>query len=349
VLDTPPAAPLPSAPAGLEPEWGDVAPRLELAPDQGSSDTTPASPQSPSQRANPEPPRAESAGPVELTLIERSTGCQSSFRAGVGNPCPVNPNPGVNPGGPGSPINPVLAQALYGGTVAGSKGGHGGNGGNAAVYQGAVSFGGNATQFYRRTPRPQGRMGNNFKLMYPVAIPAVISSVFGWRVHPISGDARFHSGTDIAAPQGTPVLAAYGGQVALADFLGGYGLTVTLAHNQGQQETLYAHLSEIFVRPGEVVKQGDVIGRVGSTGNSTGPHLHFELRENTNQGYVAVDAGEALDYALAQLGQSMQLAQMTPKLGPYQPGKEPPFKPQRVTISRWYNISNAPNSPLRGN
>jgi murein DD-endopeptidase MepM/ murein hydrolase activator NlpD len=153
-------------------------------------------------------------------------------------------------------------------------------------------------------------LGNgNIRLIFPLSIPAPISSIFGWRVHPITGDRRFHSGTDLAAPLGTPVLAAYAGQVAIADFLGGYGLAITLQHNKNTQETLYGHLSELFVKPGDWVKQGDVIGRVGSTGNSTGPHLHFEFRQLTSDGWIALDAGQQLEYALAQLIKAMQVAQ----------------------------------------
>jgi murein DD-endopeptidase MepM/ murein hydrolase activator NlpD len=153
-------------------------------------------------------------------------------------------------------------------------------------------------------------LGNgNIRLIFPLSIPAPISSLFGWRVHPISGDARFHTGTDLAAPFGTPVLAAFAGQVAIADFLGGYGLAVALNHAKDTQQTLYAHLSEVFVQPGDWVKQGDVIGRVGSSGNSTGPHLHFEFRQLTTEGWVALDSGAQLEYALAQLVNSLELAQ----------------------------------------
>lgn len=167
-----------------------------------------------------------------------------------------------------------------------------------------------AQNYYYRTIRPPARLGNgNLRLIFPLAIPAPITSIFGWRIHPISSDKRFHSGTDLGAPLGTPVLAAYAGQVAIADFLGGYGLAVTLAHNKGSQETLYAHLSEIFVRPGETVKQGEVIGRVGSTGNSTGPHLHFEFRQRTPDGWVVLDPGAQLEYALAQLVKALQVGQ----------------------------------------
>lgn len=165
-------------------------------------------------------------------------------------------------------------------------------------------------QYYNRTVRPIGLMGNgDFRLLFPLAIPAPITSLFGWRVHPLTGDSRFHSGTDLGAPMGTPVLAALTGRVIMADFFGGYGLAVALEHNQGSQQTLYGHLSEIFVKPGEIVKQGSVIGRVGSTGASTGPHLHFEFRQQTTSGWVAVDPGVALESAMAELMKSMQVAQ----------------------------------------
>jgi murein DD-endopeptidase MepM/ murein hydrolase activator NlpD len=178
--------------------------------------------------------------------------------------------------------------------------------------------------YFNRTARPLGRPGNgNVSLLFPLAIPAPITSLFGWRTHPLSGDNRFHSGTDLGAPMGTPVLAALAGQVALADFLGGYGLAVTLDHSKGTQQTLYAHLSEVFVKPGEWVKQGTVIGRVGSTGASTGPHLHFEFRQLTADGWVAQDPGLALEQALAQLMQAMQVAQ-GPNQVPLQSGQPLP-------------------------
>lgn len=167
--------------------------------------------------------------------------------------------------------------------------------------------------YYYRTLRPPAMLGNgNIRLIFPLSIPAPITSLFGWRTHPIEGGQRFHSGTDLGAPMGTPVLAAYAGKVALADFLGGYGLAVAIDHNQGTQQTLYGHLSEIFVKPGELVKQGMVIGRVGSTGLSTGPHLHFEFRQLTPEGWVALDPGAQLEYALAQLVKSFDFAQAKP-------------------------------------
>jgi murein DD-endopeptidase MepM/ murein hydrolase activator NlpD len=163
---------------------------------------------------------------------------------------------------------------------------------------------------YSHAARPQHIVPNgNTALLFPLSIPARISSTFGWRVHPLTGSRRMHYGTDIAAPTGTPVLAAYGGEVAIADNLGGYGLTVILRHEGGTQESRYAHLSEIFVNPGQWIEQGSVIGLVGSSGFSTGPHLHFEWRHLTQKGWVAVDAGLHLEYALDNLIKSMAIAQ----------------------------------------
>ena len=146
-------------------------------------------------------------------------------------------------------------------------------------------------------------------LAFPLSVPSAISSVFGWRQHPLTGTQRFHSGMDLAAAEGTPVLAAYSGQVEISDWVGGYGLTVVLNHNSAQQ-TLYGHMSELFVRPGQWVERGSVIGRVGSTGNSTGPHLHFETRQLTPNGWVATNPGAQLQQALNQFLQSLQTAQV---------------------------------------
>ncbi|MDF5716723.1 MAG: M23 family metallopeptidase [Rhizonema sp. NSF051] len=151
-------------------------------------------------------------------------------------------------------------------------------------------------------------------MMFPLSVPAPITSLFGWRVHPITGDRRFHSGTDLGAAIGTPVLAANTGQVEIADWVGGYGLTVIINHTNAQQ-TLYGHMSQILVQPGQVVQKGTVIGLVGSTGNSTGPHLHFEMRQLTPEGWVAVDPATQLDYALNQLVQTLHTAQAVQQPG----------------------------------
>lgn len=170
--------------------------------------------------------------------------------------------------------------------------------------------------YYNLTARPAAvpNLGKS-SFMFPLTLPAAITSVFGWRMHPITGEYRFHAGTDLAAAQGTPVVAAATGQVVTADFVGGYGLTVILQHEKGTQESLYGHLSEIFVRSGDDVEQGTVIGRVGSTGNSTGPHLHFEWRHQTPNGWVAVDAGAHLEYSLAQFIDALKIAQASSPRG----------------------------------
>ena len=92
-------------------------------------------------------------------------------------------------------------------------------------------------------------------------------------------------------------------------------MTVVLDHNKFTQQTLYGHLSEIFVQPGERVEQGTVIGRVGSTGNSTGPHLHFETRQMTPEGWVATDSGAELEYALAEMVKALRTAQSSQQPG----------------------------------
>ncbi|MBX3018761.1 MAG: M23 family metallopeptidase [Bdellovibrionaceae bacterium] len=104
-----------------------------------------------------------------------------------------------------------------------------------------------------------------------------ITSKQGMRRHPILKRMKYHSGTDIAAPKGTPVKAAAAGTVTKSGWSGGYGILVQLRH-AGGVVTRYAHLSKTLVRKGQSVGQGTVIGRVGSTGRSTGPHLHFEKR-----------------------------------------------------------------------
>jgi murein DD-endopeptidase MepM/ murein hydrolase activator NlpD len=104
-----------------------------------------------------------------------------------------------------------------------------------------------------------------------------VSSEFGWRTHPISGANRQHTGVDFRAAPGTSVYSAEDGTVATAGWNGGYGNLVTVNHGGGVV-TYYAHLSSIGVSPGERVGRGQRVGRVGSTGSSTGPHLHFEVR-----------------------------------------------------------------------
>jgi len=106
-----------------------------------------------------------------------------------------------------------------------------------------------------------------------------VTSRFGLRRHPIFRLRQFHQGLDIAAPRGSPVAAAFGGKVLFTGWYGGYGKLVILDHGQGLS-SLYGHLSAILVKPGQTVARGEIVGRVGSTGYSTGPHLHYEIRQN---------------------------------------------------------------------
>lgn len=106
---------------------------------------------------------------------------------------------------------------------------------------------------------------------------AVLTSSYGMRTHPVLGGNRKHHGIDLAAPTGTPVYATADGVVSRADWFSSYGLYISLEHGASLQ-TRYAHLSRLAVAAGDVVKKGDLIGYVGSTGRSTGPHLHYEVR-----------------------------------------------------------------------
>ncbi len=115
------------------------------------------------------------------------------------------------------------------------------------------------------------------KFLWPVA--GYLKSGFGYRVHPIFGYRRFHSGVDLVAPSGTLVKAADGGDVIQAGYDGGYGYSVVIYHGGGFA-TWYAHLSRILVSVGQRVERGQVVGLVGATGWATGPHLHFEVRIN---------------------------------------------------------------------
>ena len=107
-------------------------------------------------------------------------------------------------------------------------------------------------------------------------VSGLVTSRFGWRSHPVSGQDDFHTGVDIAAAQGTPVLAALPGVVEQTGYSESYGNFVVLRHSDNLRTT-YNHCSEILVKEGEQLARGDRIALVGSTGISTGPHLHFEV------------------------------------------------------------------------
>jgi murein DD-endopeptidase MepM/ murein hydrolase activator NlpD len=125
------------------------------------------------------------------------------------------------------------------------------------------------------------------QLAYPLGQWADSMDPWGWRYSESKAAWRMHTGVDLAAPSGTPVLAAKAGRVALVQAVAGYGNTVLLDHGDGV-ETLYAHLQEALVREGDWIDQGAQLGAVGMTGAATGPHLHFELR-NRAQALQAID------------------------------------------------------------
>lgn len=122
---------------------------------------------------------------------------------------------------------------------------------------------------------------------YPLPYAVSVTSNYGWRMHPITGEWTFHSGIDLGASLGTPVLAAKSGQVEYAGWSGGYGNLIELSHDS--TGTRYAHLDTILVSAGQKVSRGQQIGTVGTTGRSTGPHLHFEILVPSHEGWVTVD------------------------------------------------------------
>jgi murein DD-endopeptidase MepM/ murein hydrolase activator NlpD len=122
-----------------------------------------------------------------------------------------------------------------------------------------------------------GTVTGTGQFVWPVS--GTITSQFGTRRHPVFGDMRFHGGIDIGAPHGTTVVAADSGSVIISTYNSSYGNYVVISHGNGIT-TLYAHLSTRSVSVGDTVSRGQQIGRIGSTGVSTGPHLHFEVSVN---------------------------------------------------------------------
>lgn len=156
--------------------------------------------------------------------------------------------------------------------------------GSAVVFGRSLNIEGTPLRLERRQSGSSFRGIKEAKLggIRPSGLPLRanwISSGFGMRFHPLGGGARFHGGLDFPAPAGTVVHATAPGVVVYAGWNGGYGLCLVIEHGGGTT-TLFGHLSSISTNPGDSVGPGQVIGRVGSTGRSTGPHLHYEVRQD---------------------------------------------------------------------
>ena len=155
----------------------------------------------------------------------------------------------------------------------------------------ALTLGGTKRELFRfQTPdgvidfyNPDGETGKQFLLRRPLEGGGTLRSRYGHRRHPIFGDYRLHTGVDFAARTGTPIYAGGDGIVEMAQWYSGYGRYVEIRHSNGYN-TAYGHMSAIAdgITPGTRVRQGEVIGYVGSTGQSTGPHLHYEIKINGN-------------------------------------------------------------------
>jgi len=289
--------------------------------------------------------------PDQVVITERSTGCQATLEAGQGVPaslCASTPtqepaSPTDPPVGTPAAPSPAPARTVYLDDVpnifmsaegrkplqlaAQSDPSPEVPPAASVTFTGALSSApapvASSTSYSSSYPVARGTYSGGMRpfkwlvpklsrLMFPLPFPVPITSAFGWRIHPISGLSSFHAGVDLGAETGTPILAADSGKVTIADWLGGYGLSVLLEHSEGQFATRYAHLSQVFVQPGQWVEKGTVIGLVGSTGNSTGPHLHYELLQRTSEGLVAVDPSAELKQALAQLVKALQTAEAKP-------------------------------------
>ncbi len=155
-------------------------------------------------------------------------------------------------------------------------------------------------------------------LLSPMEVSRITSG-FGMRTHPVYGYSREHSGIDYAAPTGTPVRTIGDGKVEFAGVQGGYGKVIYIKHRNQKDTTVYAHLSRIDVKAGDNVTQGETIGAVGSTGVSTGPHLHLEFRVNNEpqdpaevlaeqREYVPVSPGGKAAFAKLSANMKLQLA-----------------------------------------
>ncbi|NJK30819.1 MAG: peptidoglycan DD-metalloendopeptidase family protein [Acaryochloris sp. SU_5_25] len=333
IVETAPAPiTLPSSPPAAVPEPDPVGVSPQIMPQAAEAPATPAEQPAENAYIDPEPyDSGETASTPQLdkpVLLGSTSGCQANLNidpvlaATLCGPSGVQtasqsedyPTSGYSPAPASQPSYSAPSPSAprwtaYAPTATPTPWGK-----NTPVALSPFTSSSSSLQLLPPAPNPlKWLVPNQQRMIFPLPMPASITSAFGWRVHPISGESSFHAGTDLAAPMGTPILAAFPGQVETAGFMGGYGLSILLQHQQGSTATRYAHLSKIYVQPGQWVSQGTLIGLVGSTGNSTGPHLHFETLEKTTDGLVAIDPGLQLKVSLADLIKVMQTAKVPPQ------------------------------------
>lgn len=162
------------------------------------------------------------------------------------------------------------------------------------------------------------RPGEPLRLVYPLAQRASEVDPYGWRYSDSRKAWRMHAGHDLVAPPGTAVLAMLPGRVALVEELDGYGLTVVLDHGRGWQ-SLYAHLQNSAVQPGELLAAAALIGHVGASGRATGPHLHVELRRRMDGQMLALDPAPLLEQATQLLPPSPPSLEQAQRWSPSSP------------------------------
>ena len=141
------------------------------------------------------------------------------------------------------------------------------------------AFAGSVVAYIEYIEKTKSKTGSTGTFDYPMKNHRRVSSDYGYRIHPIYGTRRLHGGTDFPAPSGTDILASDGGNVSTAGYHYSFGNYIIIKHSNGFS-TLYAHNSKLLVKKGDSVSKGQVIAKCGSTGDSTGPHCHFEIRVN---------------------------------------------------------------------
>lgn len=153
------------------------------------------------------------------------------------------------------------------------------------------------------TLKPPPRLVDGELILRAPLVPLIVSSPFGVRADPFNDSKRFHAGVDLDAPHGATVYAAASGLVVFAGAQGGYGKQVVVDHGDGVR-THYSHLSTILVEPGQTVEEGDAVAQVGSTGRSTGPHLHFAV---TNMDGDFLDPVALLDVPWSSIAEQVKV------------------------------------------